>query len=131
MLVDDAVQARAVLRELKALGVRLALDDFGTGHSSLVYLLRFPIDVLKVDRSFVQEVDSTGEGSTIVGAVISLAHGLGMTVVAEGVETAEHLEALARLGCDHAQGFHLARPGPPSDVSRHFDAHASMTAGAH
>lgn len=128
VLVEDAVQAQAVLRELKALGVRLALDDFGTGHSSLVYLLRFPIDVLKVDRSFVQEVHSTGEGSTIVGAVIALAHGLGMTVVAEGVETAEHLEALARLGCDYAQGYHLARPGPPSEISRLLSPHVTATA---
>ena len=125
VLVDDAVQAEAVLRDLKALGVRLALDDFGTGHSSLVYLLRFPIDVLKVDRSFVHEMAVTGDGSTIVGSVIALAHGLGMTVVAEGVETAEHLEALARLGCDHAQGFHLARPGPPAEVSDLLDARAA------
>lgn len=128
VLVDDAAKAETVLRDLKALGVRLALDDFGTGHSSLVYLLRFPIDVLKVDRSFVHEMTSTGDGSTIVGSVISLAHGLGMTVVAEGVETAEHLEALARLGCDYAQGFHLAHPEPPSVVSDLLDAAAAAPA---
>jgi diguanylate cyclase (GGDEF)-like protein len=108
------VEAGAVLGRLASLGVKAALDDFGTGYSSLAYLSRFPIDVLKLDRSFVQTAPSDSNDATIARAVISLAHGLGITVVAEGVETPAQQAFLIEEGCDHAQGFLLGRPMPPA-----------------
>jgi len=96
--------------ELKHLGVRLALDDFGTGYSSLNYLKRFPIDVVKIDQGFVADLGRDQASHAIVAKVVELAHLLGMTVVAEGVETAEQCKELAALGCDSCQGYYFARP---------------------
>ena len=109
-LMEDAEAARIQLVALKALGVRLAVDDFGTGYSSLSYLKRFPVDLLKVDRSFVSGLGADAEDSAIVTAVIGLAHALGLEALAEGVEDETQLRELQRLGCDIAQGFLLARP---------------------
>jgi len=112
VLMEDVEGSRRELERLKALGVHIAVDDFGTGYSSFAYLRRFPVDVLKVDRSFVDGLGTDAEDSAIVEAVVSLAHTLGMQAIAEGVETAEQLDELRRLGCDHAQGFLLGRPMP-------------------
>ncbi|MGH9034140.1 MAG: putative bifunctional diguanylate cyclase/phosphodiesterase [Acidimicrobiia bacterium] len=109
-------EAAAVLDRLAAIGVKAALDDFGTGYSSLAYLSRFSIDVLKLDRSFVQSAPSDRNNAAIARAVISLARGLGITVVAEGVETEQQRAFLAAEGCDQAQGFLLGRPMPPEQV---------------
>jgi diguanylate cyclase (GGDEF)-like protein len=106
------------LRELKALGLRLAIDDFGTGYSSLSRLRSFPVDILKIDRSFVQEITSEAERAPMVAAILAMARGMKLQVVAEGVETAEQLVVLRRYGCDQAQGFLLARP---SDTTRTED----------
>ncbi|MBM3674293.1 MAG: EAL domain-containing protein [Actinobacteria bacterium] len=103
------------LRELKALGVRISIDDFGTGYSSLGYLKRFPVDVVKVDRSFVDGLGADPEDSAIVAAVVSLGQALGLRVVAEGVETDSQLGELARLGCDYAQGFLFSVAVPEAD----------------
>jgi diguanylate cyclase (GGDEF)-like protein len=115
VFVRDSERALVVLNDLKDIGVMLAIDDFGTGYSSLSYLGQFPVDIVKLDRSFVADFERIVASHTIVSAVIQLAHDLDMTVVAEGVETAEqHLE-VTRLGCDSCQGFYFARPmGAPN-----------------
>jgi EAL domain-containing protein (putative c-di-GMP-specific phosphodiesterase class I) len=108
----DPVRSLVVLGELHALGVKLALDDYGTGHSSLAYLNELPVDTLKIDRSFVRTMDASSQGATIVRSTIDLARNLGLTVVAEGVETEEAWHLLSDLACDSAQGYWLARPEP-------------------
>ncbi len=111
-LMADPAAGLKVLQALRGLGVELAIDDFGTGYSSLSYLKRFPVDVLKIDRSFVDGLGDDPEDTAIVTAIISLGRALGLRVVAEGVETERQLAELRRLGCDRAQGFMFARPGP-------------------
>lgn len=115
-LMKDAAAALTVLRALKELGVTLAIDDFGTGYSSLSYLQRFPLDILKIDKSFVDDLGIDPGGTEIVGAIVNLAHSLGMQVIAEGVETELQLEQLRLLSCDLAQGFLFSRPVPASDI---------------
>jgi len=110
VLMDDVAITQAALCRLKALGVDLAVDDFGTGYSSLSYLRRFPVDLLKVDRAFVDGLGRNPEDSAIVAAVVNLAQTLGLRAMAEGVETADQLAELRTLGCDMAQGFFMARP---------------------
>ncbi len=110
VLIEDPETATRMLEQLKALNVRLHIDDFGTGYSSLSYLHRFPIDTLKIDRSFVSGIGSNGENQEIVRAIIMLAHGLGMDVIAEGVETKEQLELLRSLQCESGQGFFFSEP---------------------
>jgi diguanylate cyclase (GGDEF)-like protein/PAS domain S-box-containing protein len=115
VLMDDAESALEALLGLKALGVALSIDDFGTGSSSLSYLKHFPIDTLKIDRSFVAGLGEDGDDRAIVAGVLAMARGLRVGVVAEGVETAEQLRALRVLGCPFAQGYHFARPVPAAD----------------
>ena len=112
MVMNDVESAVTILRELKELGVKIAIDDFGTGYSSLSYLRRFPIDVLKIDQSFVHDITRAEEDAAIVGAIISLAHSLRLQVIAEGVETNEQLEFLRENGCDQVQGYLFSRPVP-------------------
>jgi diguanylate cyclase (GGDEF)-like protein/PAS domain S-box-containing protein len=119
-LMNDDAAALRVLRALKEIGVTLAIDDFGTGYSSLSHLQRFPLDVLKIDKSFVDELGDDRGGNEIVAAVVKLAHALHLQVVAEGVETEQQLEVLRGLDCDHAQGFLFARPMPPHEIVDHI-----------
>ncbi len=102
----------AVLRleELRDLGVGVAVDDFGTGYSSLAYLRQFPLDSLKIDKSFVKNLGVPGQDTSVVAAMIALGHTLGHRVTAEGVETAEQMNTLMNLNCDEAQGYYFARP---------------------
>ncbi len=116
VFIRDRARALIVLDELKAAGVQLALDDFGTGYSSLSYLRTLPIDVLKIDRSFIADLDDKSAGKTILTAIIQLAHGLGLTVVSEGVETAGQHQQLTTLGSDSCQGFYFARPMSASSI---------------
>jgi EAL domain-containing protein (putative c-di-GMP-specific phosphodiesterase class I) len=111
-LIGDLGETAAVLGQIRALGVHVAVDDFGTGFSSLAYLHRLPVDTLKIDQSFVKTMITTTAGDVIVAHVISLAHSLGMSVTAEGVETTEQQHRLRELGCDHGQGYALGRPQP-------------------
>ena len=109
-LVQNTDGAAVALRELKKLGMMLSLDDFGTGYSSLSYLRRFPIDVLKIDRSFVRDISSDPSDAVLVRAIIDLAHSLGMTTVAEGVESSAQLYFLRSHKCNFAQGYFIGRP---------------------
>ncbi|MBV7542385.1 bifunctional diguanylate cyclase/phosphodiesterase [Acidovorax sp. sic0104] len=114
-IMDDPLRAEAMLNKLSEQGFKLSIDDFGTGYSSLAYLKRLPVDELKIDKSFVMGMEVGEDDATIVRSTIDLAHNLGLTVVAEGVETAGILERLRVLACDEAQGYHITRPLPVED----------------
>ncbi len=116
MLMDEVDAGLALMHELKALGVTLSIDDFGTGYSSLSYLTRFPLDELKIDRSFVMHMTERAREEAVVRTVIDLGHRLGLQVIAEGVETSAQLEALRRLGCDLFQGYLFSRPVPEAQL---------------
>lgn len=115
-VMHDAERIDATMRELKRLGVAISVDDFGTGYSSLSYLKRFPVDRLKVDRSFVRDIHQDPDDAAIVRAIITLGHALGLKVVAEGVETAEHQAFLRQHGCDEGQGHLYSRPVPAAEL---------------
>ncbi|MEO0515013.1 MAG: EAL domain-containing protein [Planctomycetota bacterium] len=116
VIMDGQAAMTPVLEAMRAMGFQLAMDDFGTGHSSLSCLHEFPIDVLKIDRSFVQSLDQHIEFAAVIQAIVTLAHTLGLSVVAEGIETMEQLAVLQALDCDHLQGYLFARPMPVREV---------------
>jgi diguanylate cyclase (GGDEF)-like protein len=115
-LMENTMSSSTTLSLLKEMGVRISVDDFGTGYSSLGYLRRFPIDTLKIDRTFVQEITNNSDDAAISKAIIALAHSLRLSVIAEGVEREDQLNVLRSLGCDAAQGFLFSRPLPSDDV---------------
>jgi len=121
----------ATLKGFKAMGLRLAIDDFGTGYSSMSYLQRFPVDVLKIDRSFVMHLPASTSSAAIVDAIVTLGHGLQLDVVAEGVETMEQLAFLQAHGCDEGQGFHFGHPLPLEEFHKllHLDRIKAAAAG--
>jgi EAL domain-containing protein (putative c-di-GMP-specific phosphodiesterase class I) len=119
-LMSDVKAASVTLRELRSLGLHLSVDDFGTGYSSLTYLKRFPVEAIKVDRSFVSGLGINAEDSTIVEAVVKLGHSLGLMVVAEGVETPLQLSRLRELGCDRGQGYLFGRPRPAELIESEY-----------
>lgn len=114
-MMDDPTRALSALLDLNGLGVRLSIDDFGTGYSSLAYIKQLPVQEIKIDRSFVMEMDSHNNDAIIVKTTINMCHDLGFDVVAEGVETGEACDALNQMGCDYLQGYHLSRPLPFED----------------
>jgi EAL domain-containing protein (putative c-di-GMP-specific phosphodiesterase class I) len=118
VLMQDSQFALEVLSALKQLHVQLALDDFGTGYSSLSHLKRFPIDILKIDQSFVRELTTDSDATSIVGAVIGMGKNMGMQVVAEGVESREQLTCLQQLSCPQGQGFYLSEPLTAAEFTR-------------
>ena len=110
MVMQNAQQATETLNQLRDLGVILAIDDFGTGHSSLVYLKRLPIQMLKIDKEFIADLHRDPDDEAITATIIAMGHSLGLDVVAEGVETEQQLQFLRRRGCDQIQGYWLSRP---------------------
>jgi hypothetical protein len=111
-IMEDPERSLQTLLKLRALGLRLSIDDFGTGYSSLAYLKRLPLDELKIDRSFVMSMQTDPADAKIVRSTIDLAHNLGLSVVAEGIDSPEAFALLRDLGCDEGQGYRLARPMP-------------------
>jgi len=122
LVMDNPEQAARLLGQLKEMGVHLAMDDFGTGYSSLAYLKRFPVDTIKIDRSFIQGLPGDEEDATITQAVIAMARSLRLRTIAEGVETAEQLAFLERLGCDEIQGYYFSKPLPFEDLRKFLAA---------
>jgi EAL domain-containing protein (putative c-di-GMP-specific phosphodiesterase class I) len=112
------------LSALKQLGVVLSIDDFGTGYSSLAYLKRLPIDILKIDRSFVGELEASRDSAALVAAIVAMGHGLRLDVVAEGVETQAQMQRLADRGCRFMQGYLFSRPVPPDRFAQLLDSAA-------
>jgi EAL domain-containing protein (putative c-di-GMP-specific phosphodiesterase class I) len=118
VIVEDADAAEAAMMDLRALGVNLALDDFGTGYSSLIYLRRFAFDKIKIDRSFLESMEATGESAILVHSIVHLGRALGLTVTAEGVETPEQHRFLQALGCHQLQGYLFSKPVPAEEIDR-------------
>jgi EAL domain-containing protein (putative c-di-GMP-specific phosphodiesterase class I) len=118
VLIEDPEEAKKRLDALQALGVRLALDDFGTGYSSLTYLQRFKFDKLKIDKGFVEPLGRNADSLALVQAIVALGRALGMTLLAEGVETEEQRVLLRLAGCEEMQGYLFARPGPREALDR-------------
>ena len=116
-LMSDPEESVNILKRLSELGVLVSVDDFGTGYSSMSYLQRFPIDKLKIDRTFINEVTSSNDDASIVSAIVSLGHTLKLKVIAEGVETPEQLEFLQMLGCDQYQGYHYSAAMPANEFA--------------
>jgi diguanylate cyclase (GGDEF)-like protein/PAS domain S-box-containing protein len=114
-IMRGADGAESCLRALKAQGINISVDDFGIGYSSLEYLRRLPLDTIKIDRTFIEDVSGNDRDEAIARSIVSLAHNLGLRVIAEGVETADQLESLRRMGCDFAQGFYFSRPVPADE----------------
>jgi len=127
-LMHDSGQTLEALQALAALGIRISIDDFGTGYSSLAYLRRFPVHLLKIDRSFVRDIPASADDATIVRAIAGLARSLGLRVVAEGVENEEQMRFLQGVGCDEGQGFLFAPPMPADELERRV-AHRSAPGG--
>ena len=116
MVMQNPKRAVLLIRTLKEMGLHIAIDDFGTGYSSLAYLRRFPIDTLKIDRSFILDTPADAGAVAITQAIIAMAHNLGLDVTAEGVETAEQFEFLLQHGCDQMQGYYFSRPLSAADA---------------
>ena len=120
-VMSSPALAVQVMSQLRAIGVQIAIDDFGTGHSALSYLTTLPADILKIDRSFIQAMDTDRTAEMVVKAIVDLARRLGLGVVAEGVETQTALRTLRRIGCSTAQGYFYSRPLPADALEKWFD----------
>jgi EAL domain-containing protein (putative c-di-GMP-specific phosphodiesterase class I) len=126
----DETAAEQTIMDMRSCGVRMALDDFGTGYSSLIYLRRFAFDKIKIDRSFLESMESTGESATIVHSIVHLGRSLGLTVTAEGIETVEQHRFLQAVGCHEMQGFLFSRPLTPDDFHKLIGADAAPLAAS-
>jgi len=128
LLIDSISGVEATLQELTRMGIGLSLDDFGTGYSSLAYLRRFPLNTVKIERSFVSDLGTSADAAAIATAIIAMAHALGKQVVAEGVETSKQAAMLIRMKCDHIQGYHYSRPLTPTAFARFFAEFEAISA---
>jgi EAL domain-containing protein (putative c-di-GMP-specific phosphodiesterase class I) len=132
VVIEDAEQAENSIIELRALGIRMVLDDFGTGYSSLIYLRRFAFDKIKIDKSFLQYMELSGESAIIVQSIVQLGRALSLTVNAEGVETPEQVAFLTELGCNEMQGFLFSTSVGAEEVTqlqdKIFDCHSTSDA---
>ena len=128
LLLDRSEAVESLLHQLAATGHGIALDDFGTGFSSMAYLMRFPVHVIKIDRVFVDGMTSGADSEAIVAAIIAMSHALGKKVVAEGVETAEQVAILRRLQCDEIQGFFIAPALPPAELAEMVRVRSAVVA---
>ena len=124
-LVNHQKEGADVLHALRAMGLHLSVDDFGTGYSSFSYLKHFPLDTLKIDRTFVREITTDPDDAAITTAIIAMGHALGLRVVGEGVETAAHHAVLRRQGCDEVQGYSIALPMPADQAGEWLSQHRS------
>jgi EAL domain-containing protein (putative c-di-GMP-specific phosphodiesterase class I) len=122
LLLNDADAVVAMLNQLKSLGVRISIDDFGTGYSSMAYLERLPFDALKIDISFIRKIRDDGEGGTIAATILAMAHSLGKSVVAEGVQTQAQVDFLRKLNCELVQGYLYSRPLPAEELEAYVNA---------
>ena len=123
VLMESLEENFSKLKNLRQLGIRIALDDFGTGYSSLTYLSRLPLDILKIDKSFLKEVGVNSNGTAIIGTIIRLAHQMNIAVVAEGVETVKQLQSMRDMDCDFLQGFLISYPLPAQDAADYYKNH--------
>jgi len=135
-LTESALMTRAestasILSTLREKGVRVSVDDFGTGYSSLSYIRKFPLDALKIDRSFVRQISTVPDETTIVRAIISMGQSLNLRVIAEGVEAQDQLDFLKTHGCDEAQGYYLGRPVPPEQFAKRLRINDLIETGAY
>ena len=131
VVVEDADMAEAAIMDLRGMGVRFALDDFGVGYSSLSYLRRFAFDRIKIDKSFLESMEATGESAILVHSIVHLGRALGLEVTAEGVETEEQHRFLQAVGCHHLQGYLFARPAPAADITKRIAADLAEARNAH
>jgi len=120
LFMRNAEEVRAILKGLSRLGARVTLDDFGTGYSSLGYIRHFPVSALKIDRTFLSDLTEVSQDAAIVRAVITMCRGLGIRVIAEGVETQEQLDILRKLRCDEYQGYLFSRPVPAEEIEGRY-----------
>jgi EAL domain-containing protein (putative c-di-GMP-specific phosphodiesterase class I) len=127
VLLEESEKTLQTLHRLRELGVRVSMDDFGTGYSSLSYLRSFPFDKIKIDRSFVKDLTSKPDGDAIIRAIAGLGKSLGMTTVAEGVETPEQMQRIRDEGCTDVQGYLISRPIPADDVLTFLQTYRSQT----
>jgi EAL domain-containing protein (putative c-di-GMP-specific phosphodiesterase class I) len=123
--MKDLPATLRMMEQLRVLGIRFSIDDFGTGYSSLAQLKRLPVDEVKIDRSFIRELEAQGDDDVIVRSTINLGHALNLKVVAEGVEAASSWEALGRLGCDLIQGYYVSKPLPTRQFTAWMTARSS------
>jgi EAL domain-containing protein (putative c-di-GMP-specific phosphodiesterase class I) len=130
MVMQNVERAIATLEELRQTGIHISIDDFGTGYSSLAVLKRFPVDCLKVDRSFVRDIPDDADDMAITRSVILLAHSMGLSVVAEGVETEAQRSFLVECGCDEMQGFLFSKPLPPAELAERVLGHLQTALAA-
>jgi diguanylate cyclase (GGDEF)-like protein len=127
-IMKNMETSSAILRELKQMGLRVAIDDFGTGYSSLAYLKRFPLDILKIDRSFIRDIPGDRDNEAIAAAIIAMAHSLNLEVIAEGVETEDQLEFMRCHGCDQVQGYIFSRPLPGEEMKKYIEREPELMA---